>query len=98
MQKYLLTEPKKTRSGTQGRRRLDNLQSRLEPGAVDVGRDQVNAWDARVNEVVPRRPKSWAPEKEALADLRSQAIVGGQLLTGDKQPEAFLGADARAAR
>jgi hypothetical protein len=75
---------------------LDNLQSRLDPGAVTVVRDHLNAWRDRVTTML-RDPDEWQPPSEDESTrLRGQTIVWRQLLTGDKEPEAFLGPHARA--
>lgn len=75
---------------------LDNLQSRLDPGAVTVVRDHVNAWHDRVNEELADRDDAEPPSEAASTHVRSQTMVWRQLLTGDKEPEAFLGPHARA--
>jgi hypothetical protein len=75
---------------------LDDLQSRLDPGAVAVVRDHLNIWRNRVQEVLGEGDDPAAPSEAASAELRSQTIVWRQLLTGDKEPEAFLGPRARA--
>jgi hypothetical protein len=75
---------------------LDNLQSRLDPGAVAVVRDQVEEWRARVNKALGDGSGREAPSEEASKQMRPQAVTWRQLLTGDKEPEAFLGPTARA--
>jgi hypothetical protein len=75
---------------------LDNLQSRLDPGAVTVVRDHLNVWRDRVRVALVDDAGAQPPPEAAIAELRSQTIVWRQLLTGDKQPEAFLGPQARA--
>jgi hypothetical protein len=74
---------------------LDNLQSRLDPGAVTVVRDHLTTWRDRVTDAL-HGDASDAPKEAATAAVRSQAIVWRQLLTGDKEPEAFLNPQARA--
>jgi hypothetical protein len=74
---------------------LDNLQSRLNPGAVTVVRDHLNAWRDGVNEALADSHDVEVPGEAATAHVRSQAIAWRQLLTGDKEPEAFLGPEAR---
>ncbi|HEX4717557.1 MAG TPA: hypothetical protein VH300_03440 [Thermoleophilaceae bacterium] len=75
---------------------LDNLQSRLNPGAVAVVRDHVDAWQQRVRTALADESGTPVPSEAASLELRSQATVWRQLLTGDKEPEAFLGPQARA--
>jgi hypothetical protein len=73
---------------------LDDLQSRLDPSAVVVVRDNLQAWRTRVNERVEagELPTANRPWRE----VRSQALTWRQLLTGDKEPEAYLAAKERA--
>ena len=75
---------------------LDNLQSRLDPGAVAVVRDHLNAWRDRVSEVLSDSDEPMPPSEAASTHLRGQTVIWRQLLTGDKEPEAFLGPRARA--
>ena len=75
---------------------LGNLQSRLDPTAAAVVRDHLNTWRERVHEALAEGDDARAPSEAASGELRSQTIVWRQLLTGDKEPEAFLGPEARA--
>lgn len=84
-----------------GRRRVDHLltlvddlQTRLDPSAVTVVRDNLQAWRTRVTERVEagELPAAERPWRE----VRSQAQAWRQLLTGDKEPEAYLPAKERA--
>jgi hypothetical protein len=73
---------------------LDDLQARLDPGAVIVVRDNLQAWHKRVNDCVahdklPTIDEPWV-------EVRSQALAWRQLLTGDKEPEAYIPAQERA--
>jgi hypothetical protein len=74
---------------------LDDLQSRLNPSGVAVVRDHLDTW----RETVPNRIAE-AHEPPPLArvrtGLRRQTIIWRQLITGDKDPEAYLDSDARA--
>jgi hypothetical protein len=74
---------------------LDNLQSRLDPGAVAVVRDHLSDWRERVSTRLPDGDDVEAPDGAATGHVRSQAIAWRQLLTGDKEPEAFLDPRAR---
>jgi len=73
---------------------LDDLQSRLDRTAVTVVREQLDAWR---REVCIRLEAGDVP---ALADvrtgLRRQTFIWRQLIVGDKEPEAYLGAAERA--
>jgi hypothetical protein len=73
---------------------LDDLQTRLDPSAVIVVRDNLQAWRTRVTERVAagELPVAQRPWRE----VRSQALAWRQLLTGDKEPEAYLPAKERA--
>jgi hypothetical protein len=73
---------------------LHDLQSRLDPRAVTVVSDHLDAWEARVLE---RRRCKPPPLHAVRLHLRRQTVIWRQLLTGDKQPEAFLDRDERAA-
>jgi hypothetical protein len=73
---------------------IDDLQTRLDPSAVTVVRDNLQAWRTRVAERVdagelPTAEKPWR-------EVRSQTLAWRQLLTGDKEPEAYLPAKERA--
>ncbi|HEX6715112.1 MAG TPA: hypothetical protein VF066_17105 [Thermoleophilaceae bacterium] len=74
---------------------LDNLQSRLDPSAVTVVRDHLSDWRERVSESLPEGEDVGPPDATATEHVRSQAVAWRQLLTGDKEPEAFLDPQAR---
>ena len=76
------------------KRLLDDLQSRLDPTAVTVVREQLDTWRGEV-------PKRLAARDLPALDtvrkgLRRQTVIWRQLIAGDKQPEAYLGAEERA--
>jgi hypothetical protein len=71
---------------------LHDLQSRLDPRAVTVVSDQLDAWRRRVSQTPLQLPEE--PEVRRL--LRRQTIIWRQLLIGDKRPEAFLDRRQRA--
>src|SRR5438445_10574890 len=71
---------------------LHDLQSRLDPRAVTVVSDQLDAWQARVSQTPVTPPAEGAVRRL----LRRQTIVWRQLLVGDKKPEAFLDRQQRA--
>jgi hypothetical protein len=74
---------------------LDDLQSRLNAAGVAVVRAQLDAWRSGVAERL--RPGAVPSREAVLAGLRRQTIIWRQLLTGDKEPEAYLDRHARAA-
>src|SRR5207249_4032423 len=73
---------------------LDDLQARLDPGAVIVVRDNLQAWRERVNDCVEH--DKLPTVEEPWVEVRSQALAWRQLLTGDKEPEAYIPAQERA--
>jgi hypothetical protein len=74
---------------------LDDLQSRLNPGGVAVVRHQLDVWGKGVPERI--QAAGGPPPFERIRDgLRRQTIIWRQLIAGDKEPEAYLGSDARA--
>jgi hypothetical protein len=73
---------------------LDDLQTRVDPVAVHTVSNHLNAWSKRLSAVPPDVPGSGLGTQEAIAVLEPverQAIIWRQLLTGDKEPEAFIG-------
>jgi hypothetical protein len=72
--------------------RLHDLQSRLDPQAVTVVSDHLDAWEARVLERGDCDPPAIGAVR---LHLRRQTVIWRQLLVGDKQPEAFLDRDDR---
>jgi hypothetical protein len=73
---------------------LDDLQSRLNASGVAVVRAQLDAW---CREVPARLSATRVPSEQRVRDgVRRQTIIWRQLLAGDKEPEAYLGRDARA--
>ena len=74
---------------------LDDLQSRLNPGGVAVVRHQLDVWGDGVPERI-RAAGGPPPFERVREGLRRQTIIWRQLIAGDKEPEAYLGSDARA--
>jgi hypothetical protein len=73
---------------------LDDLQSRLDPTAVAVVREQLDLWR---DEVQKRLAVKDVPEiRDVRTGLRRQTVIWRQLIAGDKRPEAYLGAEERA--
>jgi hypothetical protein len=73
---------------------LDDLQSRLDATAVTVVREQLETWREATEEHVD------ADRLPAMGDvrdgLRRQTVIWRQLITGDKEAEAYLGDEERA--
>jgi hypothetical protein len=78
------------------RRLLGDVQAMLDSRAVSTVTGHLNSWCAFVEEHFGggASPPSW---KAADRALRSQTRIWRQLLTADKEPEAFLGPEDRAA-
>jgi hypothetical protein len=73
------------------KRLLDDLQARIDPAAVRIVKDHLGAWhDAVANRTLG------AATRTGLEGLDNQTVSWFQLVTGDKEPEAFIGHDDRA--
>lgn len=72
------------------KRLLDDLQTRIDPAAVRIVKQHLGAWQEAVRERSPRRAT-----RAGLEPLDSQVVTWFQLVTGDKEPEAFIGHDDR---
>ncbi len=72
------------------KRLLDDLQAKIDPAAVRIVKEHLDAWQAAVRDRAPR-----ATTRAGLEPLDSQVIIWFQLVTGDKEPEAFIGHDDR---
>jgi hypothetical protein len=73
------------------KRLLDDLQARIDPAAVQIVKQHLAAWQEAVRERTPQDAT-----RAGLAPLDNQAVIWCQLVTGDKEPEAFIGHDERA--
>ena len=73
------------------KRLLDDLQARIDPAAVRIVKQHLGAWEQAVRDRTPRRVS-----RAGLEPLDSQAVTWFQLVTGDKEPEAFIGHADRA--
>ena len=73
------------------KRLLDDLQARIDPAAVRIVKSHLDSWADAVGERTPRHAT-----KAGLESLDNQAVTWFQLVTGDKEPEAFIGHDERA--
>ena len=72
------------------KRLLDDLQARIDPAAVRIVKQHLKAWEEAVRERTPRQVT-----RSGLEPLDSQVVTWFQLVTGDKEPEAFIGHDDR---
>jgi hypothetical protein len=78
---------------------LDDLQARIDPAAVRVVQQHLESWHEHVREQVAEGGDgrlTFAPTRAALEPLASQTVIWRQLVTGEKEPEAYIGRDARA--
>jgi hypothetical protein len=73
------------------KRLLDDLQARIDPAAVRIVKDHLGAWHDAVAERTLRDAT-----RAGLEGLDNQTVSWFQLVTGDKEPEAFIGHDDRA--
>jgi len=73
------------------KRLLDDLQAKIDPAAVRIVKQHLTAWQAAVRDRSPRDAS-----RAGLEALDSQVVIWFQLVTGDKEPEAFIGHDDRA--
>jgi hypothetical protein len=73
------------------KRLLDDLQARIDPAAVQIVKDHLDAWHDAVAARTLR-----AATRAGLEGLDNQTVSWFQLVTGDKEPEAFIGHDDRA--
>jgi hypothetical protein len=69
---------------------LDDLQTRLDPAAVTVVKEHLDRWRQRVCHALETDPSRLPSGQRALAEIRSQALIWRQLVTRDKEPEAYL--------
>ena len=81
---------------------LDNLQTKLDPAAVHVVDQHLDFWRERVATLATSTSKDagtpLTPEQTELRyePVRRQTIIWRQLLSGDKEPEAYIGRAKRA--
>jgi hypothetical protein len=77
---------------------LDDLQARIDPAAVRIVQHHLESWRSQVREHLAegatRLPfdATWSQ----LQPLASQTVIWRQLVTGEKEPEGYIGRDARA--
>jgi hypothetical protein len=81
---------------------LDDLQSRVDPVAIHAVSSHLDDWCARVGEGAPAGGSGAAggltleENVERLEPVERQTVIWRQLLTGDKEPEAWIGQAERA--
>ena len=74
---------------------LDNLQTRLDPAAVHVVGNHLDTWRDRVAEQPASSDEAAAPVTpdevaEKYEPVERQTVIWRQILTGDKEPEAYI--------
>jgi len=81
---------------------LDDLQSRVDPVAIHAVSNHLDAWSARVHGTTPTAGRgrdeglSLDENVQRLEPVERQTVIWRQLLTGDKEPEAWIGQAGRA--
>ncbi len=74
---------------------LDDLQARIDPVAAHTVSNHLDQWRARVTEAPEPQPNPQPMTVDEVAvefePLERQTIIWRQLLTGDKEPEAWIG-------
>jgi hypothetical protein len=79
---------------------LDDLQSRVDPVAIHAVSTHLDAWCQSVGATKltagPDPPAKLEESVERLKPVERQTIIWRQLLTGDKEPEAWIGQAERA--
>jgi hypothetical protein len=78
---------------------LDDLQARIDPAAVRIVQQHLESWSSHVRDQVAEngdKRLAFAPTRSQLEPLASQTVIWRQLVTGEKEPEAYIGRDARA--
>jgi hypothetical protein len=74
---------------------LDDLQTRLDPAAVTVVKDHLDRWHERVCHALENDSAPLPCDEDDIAEIRSQALIWRQLVTRDKEPEAYLSREHR---
>lgn len=76
---------------------LDELEARLDPAAVRIVRRQLETWRDRVAAQIGEDGRSLPFELEfaALRPLHDQAVTWRQLVSGSKEPEAYIDREHR---
>jgi len=73
------------------KRLLDDLQTRIDPAAVRIVKQHLEHWQAVVGE-----REATCTTRADLEPLDSQAVTWFQLVSGDKEPEAYIDHEDRA--
>jgi hypothetical protein len=81
---------------------LDDLQARVDPVAVHAVTNHLEEWDERVRNGTLRSGRGPAEgltmeqNVQRLEPVERQTLIWRQMLTGDKEPEAWIGQQERA--
>jgi hypothetical protein len=78
---------------------LDDLQARIDPAAVRIVQQHLASWRSQVREHVAHDGATRLPFVATWSELQplaSQTVIWRQLVTGEKEPEGYIGRDARA--
>jgi hypothetical protein len=78
---------------------LDDLQARIDPAAVRIVQQHLESWRSQVCEQVAEdgaKRLPFVPTRLQLEPLATQTVIWRQLVTGEKEPEGYIGRDARA--
>jgi hypothetical protein len=76
---------------------LDDLQSRVDPVAIHAVSNHLDDWCRSVRTtMLAGRSETLEESVERLRPVERQTIIWRQLLTGDKEPEAWIGQAERA--
>ena len=73
------------------KRLLDDLQTRIDPAAVRIVKEHLERWKEAVDE-----REATCTTRAELEPLDSQAVIWFQLVSGDKEPEAYIDHEDRA--
>jgi hypothetical protein len=80
---------------------LDDLQARIDPVAIHAVSNHLDDWRDRVSHAAPiaaAAAGTLTPEQveRELEPVQRQTVIWRQMLTGDKEPEAYIGHAKRA--
>jgi hypothetical protein len=78
---------------------LDDLQARIDPVAAHAVESHLHEWRDRVASARPAAPATGLKHEDVarkLEPVERQTIIWRQMLTGDKEPEAWIGRAQRA--